>query len=76
MNMMSWIFGAEMRLADHGVRLKYPPMNHTTPAKKSIHAMNASVSSSLQLSIQYRGQRFAQSNRPHSRPSFGINNMG
>ncbi|PCO07190.1 hypothetical protein CQA16_24945 [Enterobacter hormaechei] len=45
MNMMRWIFGTKMRLAAHGVRLKFPPMNHTTPAKKSINAMSASATS-------------------------------
>lgn len=43
MNMMRWISGTKMRLVAHGVRLKYPPMSHTTPAKKSMNAMNASA---------------------------------
>lgn len=45
MNMMRWIFSTKMRLAAHGVRLKFPQMNHTTPAKKSINAMSASATS-------------------------------
>ncbi|AXF66096.1 hypothetical protein DVA44_19335 [Leclercia sp. W17] len=46
MNTMRWIFGTKPKPDVHGVKLKYPPMNHTTPARKSINAMNASVTSS------------------------------
>jgi len=46
MNMMKSIFGMKTTLDAHGVRLKFQLMNHMTPARKSINAMNASVTSS------------------------------